>query len=63
MNAIHAVFGFLGALLSAFGWRLYRLFSLPLGVDVSLERHSRADVESDVSSSNVPSGSTKDSEG
>jgi hypothetical protein len=62
VNAIHAVLGFLGALLSGRGCRLYRRFSLVLAVDVVIERLSRAALEREAGPLAVGSASGSDSD-
>ena len=55
---VQAVFGFLGALLSGRGWRLYRLFSRTGGLAFCVDSDSRADEESDMASLDALSGSS-----
>ena len=61
-GSVHAVLGFLGALTSGRGWRLYLLFSRSVlfgVVESCLDKLSRAAVESSVWSPIAASGSTK----
>jgi hypothetical protein len=55
---LHAVFGFFGALESGRGCRLYLLFSRGGGVEVCLVKLSRAEVDKEVGSGELVSGSS-----
>jgi hypothetical protein len=63
IKIIQAVFGFLGALGSGRGWRLYLLFSRGCGVDVCLVNVSRAEVDRFVGSTEGGSGYSENNDG
>jgi hypothetical protein len=63
LRSVQAVLGFLGALGSGRGWRLYLLFSRGGGVDVCLANVSKAETESEFGEGGKHSGSSDNKDG